>query len=349
MTKLVVTFAVLLAGFTPGFSQQVSQQLKIVFYNAENLFDTIDDPHKNDNEFLPASEKAWNGDRYTQKLANVGRVLIAIDSLNLPAVIGFAEVENRRVLEDLVQTTPLREAPYEVILEEGTDPRGIDVGLIYRTDNLTYISHRAIPSSATSKTRDNLYVKLLGPAGDTLHIFVNHWKSRTGGAEKTLPKRLENASTLRQLVDSLFAMNAFMRIIIMGDLNDEPADSSVSTALHALRVEKKPASENLYNLFYESYLEGDGTLWYRGWALFDQIIVSGSLLSKKRGTIPVINPPEGTIFRRPWMLERQGKAGSGKPLSGGEKEAVPLRSYDSKRGYLGGFSDHLPVYITLQY
>ena len=324
--------------FSSGYGQKGKQQLKVVFYNVENLFDTIDDKHKNDNEFLPGSEKEWGSERYQQKIANLGKVLIAIDRLELPAIIGFAEVENREVLEDLVRLTPLQQAPYQVILEEGSDPRGIDVALIFRTDKLTYLSHRAIAASKKFYTRNILYVKLLGPAGDTLHLFVNHWKSRSGGAEKTEPKRIENATLLREVVDSLFARDLSTRILIMGDLNDEPSDKSVSLALEALPVVKKPASGELYNLFYHSFEEGNGTLWYRDWDLFDQIIVSGNLLTKKRGNIPVIRPPEGHIFNEAWILE-----------SYDGKEPVPLRSYKYKRGYLGGYSDHLPVYITLQY
>jgi len=335
--KIIVSFLLLFLS-SAGFCQKEKQQLNVVFYNVENLFDTIDDKHKNDNEFLPGSEKAWNSDRYYQKVSNLGKVLVSFNSLELPAIIGFAEVENTAVLEDLIRLTPLHEAPYQVILEEGSDPRGIDVAMIFRTDKLTYLSHRAIPASTEFQTRNILYVKLMGPAGDTLHLFVNHWKSRSGGEEKTRPKRIENATLLRAVVDSLFSMNPSNRILIMGDLNDEPSDESVALALEALPVDKKPTSGELYNLFYKSFEEGKGTLWYRDWDLFDQIIVSGSLITKKKSTIPSINPPAGYILSEPWMLD---------PAEA--KEPTPFRSYAYKRGYVGGFSDHLPVYLVLSY
>lgn len=322
----------------PGFGQKGKQELKVVFYNVENLFDTIDDPHKNDNEFLPGSDKQWNSARYLQKLTNLGKVLVAVDSMDLPAVIGFAEVENHEVLDDLIRLTPLNRAPYRVLLIEGTDPRGIDVGMVFRTDKLTCLSHQAVAASHEFGTRNILYVKLLGPDNDTLHLFVNHWKSRSGGEAKTRPKRLENAQLLRAVVDSLFTLNPSVRILIMGDLNDEPSDESVSKALHALPVPKKPVPGELYNLFYQPYSEGAGTLWYRDWDLFDQIIVSGELLSRKKNHTPSIDPPEGVIFNQPWILD-----------PGAASEPVPLRSYDYKRGYLGGFSDHLPVYVVLHY
>lgn len=349
MLRVLLSLFLFSSLFFPGFGQNRKQQLKVVFYNVENLFDTIDDKHKNDNEFLPGSEKEWNSERYDHKLANLGRVLVAVDSLELPAVIGFAEVENREVLEDLIRLTPLHQAPYQVVLEEGSDPRGIDVGLIFRTDKLKYISHRALAASVEFSTRNILYVKLLGPAGDTLHLFVNHWKSRSGGEEKTRPKRIENATMLRYVVDSLFTLDPSTRILIMGDLNDEPSDESIALALEALPVEKKPASGELYNLLYKNFLEGKGTLWYRDWNLFDQIIVSGNLLIRKKNNIPIIDPPKGTIFSRSWMLEQSGKKGSTNLSAGNDKESVPLRSYEYKRGYLGGFSDHLPVYVVLQY
>ncbi|NQV01184.1 MAG: endonuclease/exonuclease/phosphatase family protein [Bacteroidia bacterium] len=337
MNKVILSIFLALTVIS-GFSQKEKQQLKVVFYNVENLFDTIDDKHKNDNEFLPGSEKEWNSERYQHKVANLGKVLVAIDSLELPAIVGFAEVENRGVLEDLIRLTPLQKAPYQIILEEGADPRGIDVAMIFRTDKLKYLSHQAVAASQKFRTRNILYVKLLGPAGDTLHLFVNHWKSRSGGEEKTRPKRIENATLLREMVDSLFAQSSNTRILIMGDLNDEPSDESIKLALEAFQVEKKPVAGELYNLFYSSFEEGNGTLWYRSWDLFDQIIVSGNLLIKKRRNIPVIKPPEGYIFRETWILD---------PYNG--KEPVPLRSFAYKRGYLGGYSDHLPVYIILQY
>jgi len=338
MTKRFFPFCLALLLVLPGFGQKGKQELKVVFYNVENLFDTIDDPHKNDNEFLPGSDKHWDSGRYLHKLTNLGKVLMAVDSVDLPAVVGFAEVENHEVLDDLIRLTPLNRAPYRVLLVEGPDPRGIDVGMIFRSDKLTYLSHRAVAASREFNTRNILYVKLLGPAGDTLHLFVNHWKSRSGGEAKTRDKRIENGRLLREVVDSLFALNPRVRILIMGDLNDEPSDESVATALKALPVPKKSLPGNLYNLFYQPFSNGEGTLWYRDWDLFDQIIVSGELLSRKKNHASYIDPPEGAVFKQPWILD-----------PGAASEPVPLRSYDYKRGYLGGFSDHLPVYIVLQY
>jgi len=311
--------------------------LKVVFYNLENLYDTVDDPNKNDNEFLPGSEKDWNSARYLEKIANLGRVLSFIDNSELPGVIGLCEAENREVLEDLVRLTPLSAAPYRIILEEGEDPRSIDVALMYRSDRLTYLDHKPFRASAENQTRFILYVKLLGSAGDTLHFFVNHWKSRSGGVRETEPKRIEAAGLLRHAVDSLFAMNPEARILILGDLNDEPADKSVALTLEALEPGKDPQPGELYNLFLADWKAGKGTLWYRDWDLFDQIIVSGSLLTKSRERYPYIRTARGTIFNPLWLL-----------VSWDGEPSTPFRSYTYKRGYTGGYSDHLPVYVSLQ-
>jgi len=333
----ILLFVFFLTFLSPLFAQKGKQPLKVVFYNVENLFDTIDDKHKNDNEFLPGSEKNWDSDKYFQKIGNLGNVLNSIDSVELPAIIGFCEVENREVLIDLIRYTPLTGSPYKIILEEGADPRGIDVALIFRSDRFSYLSHQAISGSKQFRTRYILYVKLLGPAADTLHLFVNHWKSRYGGEKETRPKRMENATLLRKVVDSLFALNTKTNILIMGDLNDEPDDESIILGLEALPMGRKPEAGELYNLFYKSFKEGEGTLWYKNWDLFDQIIVSGNLLVKKRKNIPRILTPYGFIVKREWMLYENNYG-----------DQVPLRSY-SRGKYLEGYSDHLPVYTILEY
>ncbi|MFH1159840.1 MAG: hypothetical protein V1733_02710 [bacterium] len=325
-----------LACLGSGICQKDKQQLKIVFYNVENLFDTIDDKHKNDNEFLPDAETQWNTDKYFHKIGNIGRVLSAIDSLDQPAVIGLAEVENKQVLEDLIQYTPLSKSLYRIILKEGSDPRGIDVAMLYRKDKFTCLGYRAISASREPGTRVILYVRLLGPARDTLHLFVTHWKSRSGGEKKTRPKRMETAGILRHVTDSLFLLNPNTAILILGDLNDEPTDVSVAVGLGALPPVGRTESVKLYNLFYPLYQKEQGTIWFRDWDLFDQIIASGNLLVKKNSRMPVIPAPYGHIFIREWMLKKNA-----------DGEHIPFRTF--QKGYRGGYSDHLPVYIILQY
>jgi hypothetical protein len=348
--RIQITFVVL-AGFFLGQTGYTQESLHhettplkdkkaiVVFYNVENLFDTIDDPHKNDNAFLPDAKKGWDSEKYQEKLQHLAEVLGSIHPDNLPAIIGFSEVENKQVLEDLMQTDPLNGTPYQIILEEGDDPRGIDVALAFRSDHYAAIGHQCLPGSRKFKTRHILYVKLLGPDADTLHLFVNHWKSRYGGAKETEYKRVETASILRSVVDSLFLQDPKTRMIIMGDFNDEPADSSMSAVLKASPVIKRinaKTMQGLYNLHFAPYLEGKGTLWYKDWDLFDQIVVSGILLTKKQRNRPFIRDKRGEILLDDrWLTEDHH----------GNK--VPFRSY--RRAYTGGYSDHLPVFIVLQY
>ncbi len=310
-------------------------QFKFAFYNTENSFDTINDPTINDEDFLPTSKIPWTSERYWHKLNNIARVVTAIDSTNLPAVVGFAEVENISVLNDLTTKTKLKDKGYQCILEEGNDPRGIDVGMIFRKNVLKYIGHSAFPSAQSFKTRSILYVRLADAKKDTFHIFVNHWKSRTGGASETEPQRLENARTLKHHTDSLLASNPRAKIIIMGDFNDEPDNKSLNDVLGAQKTDKKPTSTGLYNLMYERFLKGEGTLYYKDWDLFDQFVVTGNLLGKKPGKGAVIMQPYAYIFKPDWLLYKN-KTG----------EMVPNRTAGSKE-YFGGFSDHLPVYIVV--
>jgi hypothetical protein len=178
--RLNLFFAILfLAVFFNASAQKGQQgQFKIAFYNTENCFDTINDPNKNDEDFLPGSKVAWTSERYFHKLNNIARSLVSIDSVNLPAVVGLAEIENIGVLNDLVTKTRLQKGNYQAILDEGSDPRGIDVAMIFRKNIMKYIGHTSLPSAQSFKTRSVLYVRLADAKKDTFHLFVNHWKSR---------------------------------------------------------------------------------------------------------------------------------------------------------------------------
>ncbi len=329
----------LLLGFVPfhSFSQKKAGQFHILFYNVENLYDTVDDPLKNDAEFLPDAKVSWNSERYFRKLANLSRVITSVDSINFPAIIGIAEAENKAVLKDLVSLTPLKKGNYEVILQEGPDARGIDVGLLYRKDIMKCIGYKGFSGASSFNGRLILYVKMLVANKDTLHLFVNHWKSREGGSEGTEAKRAENATNLRHLADSIFALNPHANIVIMGDFNDEPSDKSIAEILKALPADANLTQTGLYNLLYPAFKRGEGTLYYKDWDVFDQIIVSGNLLIRSKGKRLFISPAEGTILKKEWMLYKNSKG-----------EQVPNRTMSSKE-YFGGFSDHLPVYIRMNY
>lgn len=338
MVRKIIAIILFIVVSLAGFAQRQSDnRFMVVFYNSENIFDTIDDPKKNDNDFLPSSTVGWTTERYYHKLHNISKVLVSIDSVNLPEVVGFAEVENIEVLEDLITQTRLRNGGYQAILEEGSDPRGIDVAMIFRKNSLNYLAHKAYPSSATFRTRNTLYVKFSDKKGNIYHVFVNHWKSRVGGAEATAGKRQENAELLKHLTDSLTALDPKANILLMGDFNDEPKDKSIAETLGAREPKGKLGREQLYNLMYPLFLKGEGTLYYKDWDLFDQIIVSGNLLIKKSGKGPSIVAPYGYIVKQDWMLYENKK---------GDK--APNRTASSKE-YFGGYSDHLPVYTIIHY
>lgn len=312
-------------------------EFTIAFYNIENLFDTIDQEGVRDSEFTPDGPINWNEEKYNKKLRDLARVITAIDS-DLPVLIGIAETENRQVLEDLTQKTMLGSVDYGIVHYESPDERGIDVALLYRKSYFTPVFSKAyelqFKFDPDDRTRDMLYVKGISPLKDTLHVMVDHWPSRSGGKEASDPKRQAAAGSVKKVVDSIFLVNAEASILIMGDLNDNPTDKSVYEILGAVEPVEDIQSDQLYNLSIGPFKQGKGTLYWRSWDLFDQIIVSGSLL---KGTEKYrLDPKQLRILKKDWMLYER---------SDGTK--VPNRTA-GRREYYGGFSDHLPVYVRFQ-
>lgn len=312
---------------------------KVMFYNLENLFDTIDDPRTNDNEFLPTSKKHWTKWRYNRKLNNIYKVIISVGD-EPPAIVGMSEVENGLVLNNLIQFTPLNKFNYKFIHKDCQDPRGIDVALLYRPDLFKPLNKEFIkitfPFAANKRTRDVLYVKGIIES-DTIHVFVNHFPSRARGAASSAESRNYVAKIVRHKVDSLFAVSEKSKIIIMGDFNDEPDDESMNKYLEGNKITSPVQNKKLYNLSYK-WLENIvniGTIKYRGkWNVFDQLIVSGNTINSKSGLY--ISNSIASIYDADFLF-RKGKGKSGKS---------PFQTYSGQK-YLGGFSDHLPVYLDL--
>lgn len=308
--------------------------LTVVSYNVENLFDTINEPTKNDKEFLPESKKAYSGKRYYNKLNMLSEVISSINSNELPEIIGLTEIENRRVLKDLTNTDALKLANYKIVHEEGPDPRGIDCALIYRPDVFKYLSHESIvvrfPFLNNARTRDILYVKGLIKK-DTVHIYVNHWTSRRGGVEKSEPKRVQAASVLKKHVDSILHSNKLSRIIIMGDFNDTPENKSLKEVINA---GKHSDSKQFTNLMYQLHDEGKGTYYFRGnYDMIDNLIVSEQLLKTHKGVR--VFEPKGWIFSPDFICYTN---------KNGDKS--PNKTYGGSN-YYGGYSDHFPIYTIL--
>lgn len=312
--------------------------LYVMFYNVENLFDTIDDPHKNDNDFLPDSKKKWDTKKYNSKINRIAEVLCNGKEKQFPDIVGLCEIENRKVLEDLINEKSLNKANYEIIHDESPDQRGIDNALIFNNKRFKYISHKNINvdlKEFNSKTRDILFVKGIAGKNDTLHLFVNHWPSRRGGMEKSEPKRIKAAQTLKNVVDSILKANPIANICIMGDFNDEPDNNSVYKILGAKPLDYK-GGRTLCNLSYNLFVNDGGSYYYwrtKDWNMLDQFIVSSALFESKKGLRLISN--EQYIFNPSWLMEIKG-----------DEDKIPYRTFG--KGYLGGYSDHLPVYIKLK-
>jgi hypothetical protein len=307
----------------------------VMFYNVENLFDTIDDPGCTDNEYLPGADNKWDSKKYRTKLEHISKVIAAVDSVSLPIFVGLTEIENRSVLEDLIQMPDLIKGKYKIIQEESNDPRCIDVALLYRPDVFTEISHTEIPvfygDSARETARECLYVCGIVGKKDTLHLIVNHWKSRVGGTEKTEPKRIAYAQTIRKKVDSIMYIQPKARILLMGDFNDTPKDISIKEHLFSDQPGTVVSDRVLYNLTAALADSGIGSHYYKSWEMFDQILVSPCMIKEtKKG--PVVSD-QASVFSKEWMLYKNSKG-----------EMVPSRTYASGK-YYGGYSDHLPVVV----
>jgi hypothetical protein len=318
------------------------KQVKVVcvaFYNLENLFDTINDPNTDDEEFTPKGLSQWTSKRYYTKLSHLAEVISQVGddyTKDGPVMMGVSEVENRQVVEDLVNTPPLKSMGYKVVHFDSPDKRGIDVALIYRSKyfQVTSAEHHPfrMPELPDFYTRDILQVDGLLD-GDLVHVLVNHWPSRSGGEKESAPKRNAAADLCRSLVQSIYKNEPSARIIIMGDLNDDPVDESL---LKHLKVKTKPENmtkEDLFDPMWQMFRDGIGSLAYKdSWNLFDQIIVSASLMDKGNTGYRFL---KARVFNRKFLLQKDGAY-----------EGYPLRTY-AGGVYQGGYSDHFPVYIFL--
>jgi predicted extracellular nuclease len=314
---------------------------RLMFYNVENLFDTENDSLTNDEEFLPDGERHWTPNRYWEKLQHISSVIVALGGWQPPEIIGLAEIENRKVLEDLCFKSSLSNLKYKIIHKESPDLRGIDVALLYQANSFKPLGYKTLkvtfPNNPGSTTRDILYVNGLTKNKDTLHIFINHWPSRTGGQLESEPNRMQAAKILRLEIDSIFSKNPNAKIVIMGDLNDYPDNVSLTDVLRANRNFDKIIQDSLYNL--SSFLEQSkkiGSHKFDGeWGILDQIIVSGALLNKKDKLFT--KKENASIFNADFLLEDDENY-SGK---------TNFRTYIGFK-YHGGYSDHLPVFLDLE-
>lgn len=214
------------------------ENMTVMFWNTENLFDTVDDPNKNDDDFTPNGDYKWNQSRYWSKLNAISKVIVAVDPDNAPALVGLCEVENETVITDLTERAALRAAGYRFVMTDSPDRRGIDVALLYRRSWFSLIGYETLRVNLKpvggSATRDILHVTGRLENNDTIDIYVNHWPSRSGGVEQSEPRRQCAARVLRQSVDSIFSVRRKPYVLIMGDLNEGPRDPAVADGLGAV-------------------------------------------------------------------------------------------------------------------
>ena len=312
---------------------QESDEIRVAFWNFENFFDPFVDSTRVYNEFTESGGQHWTKSRFYKKRNNMYKAILAISENRPLAVLGIAEIENQYVLNSLFNQTPLKTHNYRIVHYEGDDKRGIDVAIAYCIDKLQLVYTEAVkvgnPKNPHYKTRDILYAKFFDRRGDTIHVFVNHWPSRYGGERETIKLRALAANTLRHKVDSLaFLPQTIPKIIIMGDFNDTPEDPSIKDILCNGDV--------LVNLFTDGRKLGfEGTLKHQyNWQIFDQIIVSKSLIHNDKGLLYKNNSAQ--IFHGDFLFEKDESFGGVKLF----------RTYVGPK-YFGGYSDHLPVYIDL--
>ena len=320
----------------------------VMFYNLENLFDTINNNGVYDKEFSPEGARQWNGTKYWQKQHNMAYAIAQMEVKGSPAegpvLIGVSEIENITVLQDLVRQPEIKERRYQIVHHDGPDRRGVDVGLLYNPRFFKVLNvttqrvNKYLPDYPEFRTRDQLCVTGM-LAGEKVSVIVNHWPSRLGGEEASSYLREATGRMARETMDSLLRDDPNQGIIFMGDLNDDPQNKSCSEALGAKKEIKDCLAEpgSCFNPWWNILNRGIGTLGYKGnWNLFDQIIFSDYFLknydSKDKPTL---------TFSRAEVLNRKFLRGSE-----GDRQGYPLRTF-SAGIFLNGYSDHFPTMIYL--
>lgn len=314
-------------------STHLTDIFTVAFYNTENLFDIYNDRSKHDRDYLPNSERRWTKKRFHNKLDKIGLAISKIGSAeteSVPSIIGLAEVENGKVIRDLLDTTPLKNSPYDYVHFNSKDERGMDVALIYNKTDFTVIHSEIFaiqferPEGGDDFTRDILLVT--GTLkGETISVLVNHWSSRREGTQLSEAKRLLSSEKVGEIIQGLKQANADAKIIVMGDFNDDPHCKSI------LQLTENNSLFNPMNTL-RSYNRGS-LVHHRKWHLFDQIMITTNFFKPDGNHLEF---DEANIFDADFLKEYKGKY-----------KGTPFRTYAGEK-HKGGYSDHFPVYITLK-
>ena len=352
--KRFLTFVLLLLVLAPASALAQGRKSYVIgFYNLENLFDTYHDEGKNDYEYLPDGANEWTDFKYEKKLANMARVIRAMRDENKAyhAILGVSEIENRHVLEDLVAQEAIADAHFQIVHYDGPDRRGVDVALLYRPELFTVLESKSIPFTFDSaldfgmtkeeqdafRTRDLLMVRgLLG--GEMFAFFVAHLPSRLG--EKSGALRSRGGEMMYQ--ESLRLMQEYpgIKIVAMGDMNDNPTDDSMALWMHGREKPEDVGPMDFFSPFLSMLKAGYSSLYYRGENnIYDILIVNEALLNAPKGTLkiqPIVKKKYyGRIFNPPFMQQQEG-----------QYAGQPLRTF-SNGAFVGGYSDHFPTYIVV--
>jgi endonuclease/exonuclease/phosphatase family metal-dependent hydrolase len=335
---LFVSTSVNAFGQSYDLNERPDKIFRLAFWNLENLFDTENDPNTQDDDFTPEGNYRWSPSRYYKKLMNLSKTIVGLGGWSAPDILGMCEVENKLVVRELIERTPLKAAGYDVVHYDSPDNRGIDVALIYRKARFTVLHSEPIHvtfEDGSRPTRDVLYVKGIMLNKDTLHVFINHWPSRLGGAQVSESKRMRAASLVRLKVDSVWSVVPNAAVVITGDFNDEPEDRSVKESLNAKHDRKNLADNTLFNFMYEK-LGKEGSHKFQGhWGIIDQMIVTANMVDGRNGI--KVSGGIAHIFKEDWLLVEDTR------YTGHEL----FRTFSGPR-YLGGYSDHLPIFIDLE-
>lgn len=324
------------------------------FYNVENLFDTYHDDGKNDYEFLPDGKNKWTEPKYEKKLHNIATVIRAMADENKAyhAVLGLSEVENRHVLEDLVNQPEIEVANYQIVHYDGPDRRGVDVALLYRPEYFTVEESKSIPFDFNStaitftmdkegqdyfRTRDILMVRGLLD-GEMFAFFVAHLPSRIGGKGQDLRSR--GAEIIYEHSLKLMEEYPGIKIMVMGDMNDNPTDESMVKYMHGKETIAEVGKYDFFSPFLSMLKAGYGSLAYRGtWNIYDIILVNEAMANAPKGTLkiqPIVKKKYyGRVFSQPFMTQQEG-----------QYKGTPFRTF-SNGTFIGGYSDHYPTYIIV--
>ena len=335
-----------IVGFLASAEAQEKKSYKvqtIAFYNVENLFDIENDPITYDDDRTPDGRDHWTEEIYQDKVKNMAKVIseIGVDvAQNAPALIGLAEIENRKVIEALANDPQLLAKDYGIAHFDSPDRRGIDVALMYQKSIFKpkHVSKHEleiydnVDRDKRIYTRDQLLVSGYLD-GDLIHVIVNHWPSRSGGEARSRSKRMAAAILNKKIIDSLQSDDPYAKIITMGDLNDDPTSPSVKKVLEAKGKKQQVKDFDLYNPWEAYYKKGIGTLaWRDGWNLFDQIIVSEPLIREDYSSYRLYKVG---IHDKNYLRNYRGRY-----------KGYPYRSF-ANGAYTGGYSDHFPVYVFL--